>query len=309
MPCFNPIKGYRSKTVNPSGKRSITLNPKEAEDDKIVQIKCGQCIGCRIDRSKEWAVRCLHEASLYEENTFLTLTYADEHLPPDGSLRLADFQKFMKRLRFENKNRTIRFFHCGEYGEKFGRPHYHAILFNFDFDDKTYSDNSPSGEKLYYSPKLERLWPHGRARIGNVTFKSAAYVARYILKKFTGPDAWMYYDEIDHETGEVLKELKPEYVTMSRRPGVATEWFKKFKTDVFPDDFVVIDGKKVKTPSFYLRQLEKIDPMEHEYVTENRKEKIKKHRENNTWRRLKDREEILHRTVETKLIRGYESED
>ena len=136
MPCFHPLEGYWSKDRNPSGKRSLTFNAREAFTDKKIDVPCGRCVGCRLERSRQWAIRCVHEASLYDNNCFITLTYDSDHVPSDGSLRVEDFQNFMKRLRKSVAPRRVRFFHCGEYGERGDRPHYHAILFNLDFDDR-----------------------------------------------------------------------------------------------------------------------------------------------------------------------------
>lgn len=203
-----------------------------------VEIPCGQCIGCRLERSRQWAIRCVHEASLYDDNCFLTLTYDDEHLPSDNSLNLKHFQDFLKRLR-KRFGSGIRYFHCGEYGDLNNRPHYHAIIFNFDFADKVIFKDS--GEyKVYVSDSLSKLWPYGYSTIGDVTFESAAYVARYCLKKVTGKDAAEHYDG-----------RKPEYTTMSRRPGIGRLWYDRFKDDVYPSDFVVMRGKKMRPPKFY----------------------------------------------------------
>ena len=148
----------------------------------------------------------MHEASLHDENSFLTLTYSDENLPPGGSLHLPDFQNFMKRLRKSIAPKRVRFYHCGEYGDILSRPHYHALLFGYDFDDRKFfakrNENS-----VYTSTELSSLWPHGFSVVGSVTFESAAYVARYVMKKVTGERS------LDHYGG-----LKPEYTTMSRRP-------------------------------------------------------------------------------------------
>ena len=131
MPCYTPLKGWRSQERTESGKRAITFRLREGYADMPVDVPCGQCIGCRLERSRQWAVRCMHEASLYENNCFITLTYNEDHIPSDGSLKKDHFQKFMKRLR-KKFGAGIRFFHCGEYGAELSRPHYHAILFNFD---------------------------------------------------------------------------------------------------------------------------------------------------------------------------------
>ena len=170
-------------------------------------VACGQCVGCRLERSRQWAIRCVHESQMHEQNCFITLTYSDEFLPENGSLQLKHFQDFMKRLRF-HVGGGIRFFHCGEYGEENGRPHHHAIIFNHDFaDKKVWKTNN--GVVLYRSKILEELWPYGFATVGCVSFESAAYVARYITKKVNGDMADSHY-----------LGREPEYITMSRRPGV-----------------------------------------------------------------------------------------
>ena len=152
MPCFHPITAYYSRVENPSGKRSLVFNSDKALVDVPMQVPCGRCIGCRLDRSRDWALRCVHEASLYEFNCFITLTFDDSKLPTcndcrkvescvanrdaGSSLRVCDFQNFMKRLRQFVAPVKIKFFHCGEYGAKLSRPHHHACLFGYDFPDK-----------------------------------------------------------------------------------------------------------------------------------------------------------------------------
>lgn len=260
MPCYRPLKAFRSETVNPSGKRSIVFNLNQSNEERVT-LACGQCMGCRLKRSREWAIRMMHEASLYEENCFLTLTYSPENLPKDGSLHVEDFQNFMKRFRKLIHPLKIRFFHCGEYGEKYGRPHYHAIIFGYDFRDKyIWRRNATDEFDVYRSATLEKLWPHGMAELGSVTFESAAYVARYITKKVTGRNAEDHYSVPDPETGE-LYMLEPEYTTMSRRPGIGKAWLEKYKKDVFPSDFILVKrhGKMVKcgVPKYYNAEYEK----------------------------------------------------
>lgn len=226
-----------------------------------LELPCGRCIGCRIARSKEWAVRCMHEASLHQENCFLTLTYDDDHMPDDGGLKKEHFQKFMKRLRWKYRHHPpIKYYMAGEYGtgpnDTLGRPHFHALIFGLDFGDK-YLWNEQ--RKLYRSEELERLWPFGYSSIGAVNYKTSAYVARYVMKKITGEQAENHYRKVNPETGEEFKVI-PEYNAMSLNPPIAKEWYEKYKADVFPHDYVVIDGRKVKTPKFYLNQLEAQDP-------------------------------------------------
>lgn len=184
-------------------------------------------------------MRIMHEASLYRDNAFLTLTYSDENLPADHSLVLEHHQLFMKRLRKKHEGRIIRYYHCGEYGDTTHRPHYHTILFNMDFEDKKYLKTTETGAKLYISNELDGIWSHGDCYIGNVTFESAAYCGRYVMKKLTGNRKSEYGSRV------------PEYSTMSRRPGIGSPWLAKYKTDVYPADLCIINGKKVRVPKAY----------------------------------------------------------
>lgn len=192
---------------------------------------CGQCRGCRLEKSRQWAVRCLHEASLHEDNCYLTLTLDDAHLT-SMSLDYSLFQGFMRRLRKEVGK--VRFYMAGEYGESNLRPHFHALLFGYDFPDKVHLRQSPAGFKLYRSPLLESLWPFGFSSVGACSFESAAYVARYVMKKVNGELAEEHYG------GRV-----PEFSRMSLKPGIGAGWIDKFAGDVIPDGKVVVNGKKL----------------------------------------------------------------
>lgn len=247
MGCFHPIR-LRS----------------HLEADKQLTVGCGKCLGCKLERSRQWAVRIMHEASLYEDNCLLTLTYDNEHLPERGSLDRAAFPKFMKRLRKEIEPRRVRFFHAGEYGSLFKRPHYHAIIFNFDFPDK-YNYSVRGGFPVWRSASLEKLWPMGRSEIGSVTFESAAYVARYLVKTEAQP-----HERLDLETGEVL-HLTAEYCTMSRRPGIASAWVERFGGEVFAADSVIVRGRECKPPRFYDLQFELVEPGQMEFLREMRR--------------------------------------
>lgn len=304
MPCYHPITAWYSKDRNKSGKRSLVFSPNRAEDpDRPIEVSCGQCIGCRIDRSRQWAIRCIHEASLYDKNCFITLTFNDEALKVRDNpytVDVRDFQLFMKRLRKRFPDQKIRFFHCGEYGEKYGRPHYHACLFNFDFEDKELF-RVANGNRLYVSETLQELWPYGFNIIGDVTLESAAYVARYIMKKITGDRAESHYMLVDGDTGEYLGHKKPEYITMSRRPGIAHDWYMKYQDDTMKD-FLTINGKKMKIPKYYDKLLEKTRPYEFDLMKEKRVENAIQFRDNNTPERLKVREEVQQAKLE-RLIR------
>ncbi|QXP08367.1 MAG: replication initiator protein [Arizlama microvirus] len=295
MPCTRPIPGWFSREANSSGKHSIVFSPREAALDRRTEVPCGKCDSCKLRHARDWAVRIVHETTLHPVNTFITLTYSDEHLPEKGSLQKADFQKFMKRLRKMYAPRSIRYYYCGEYGSKLGRPHYHAILFNWDFPDK-YHWRDSNGNPCYRSPALEDLWPYGISEIGSVTLQSAGYVARYTLKKHHGADAKFLYE------GKL-----PEYTDMSRRSGIGKEWFKKYWKDVFPDDFVILNGKKLGVPRYYSGQFELIDSDWYQEVKEARVRKGRLRAHDNTPDRLKTKEHIQQEKLKL-LKRTYEND-
>ncbi len=254
-----------------------------------MEVGCGGCIGCRRDRTLSWAIRCVHEAQLHEDNCFITLTYDQDHLPADGSLQKHHYQQFMKEIRRAYAPKTIRFFMCGEYGDKNMRPHYHACLFGHDFQDKELWKMS-NGQPLYRSSQLEKYWRRGFSTIGSVSWQSAAYVARYIFKKLNGPFGTERYERTDPSSGEIY-EIDREYVTMSRRPGIGAEWIKKYHRDVYPGDFVVHDGKQYKPPRFYDKWLSVSNPDLHEQILHSRHLFAQEHLANGTDERLDVREQ------------------
>ncbi len=233
---------------------------------------------------------------------FITLTYDDDNLPWDYSLVKSHFQKFMKRMRKKYNDKEIRYYHCGEYGEAtpendyIARPHYHAIIFNHECKDKVLYTIS-NGNNIYSSNSLDDLWTKGKSYIGNVTFESAAYCARYILKKVNGKNAEEHYTRTDYTTGEVL-HLEPEYTTMSRgaregKGGIGKGWLDKYKEDIFRDDFIIREGIKLRPPKYY-------DSFHPDIlkVKEERKKQLSKHKEDLTPERLATREYIQLRKLE-----------
>ena len=298
MTCYKPRHGWRSREVEPSGKRKIVFNPSLGYPDLPVTIACRQCIGCRLEKSRQWATRCSHEASQNIANSFITLTYNDKHLPPSGSLNLRHFQLFMKRLRKHYTPKSIRFFHSGEYGSEKRRPHYHALLFGHNFEDRRLHQERKHGS-LYTSEILSKIWGKGFCSIGEVNYKTAAYCARYSMKKITGEKADAHYlreyEHIDPYTGVIYSctyQVIPEYATMSRRPGIGDAWLEKFLSDVYPDDFIIIEGKKFKPPDFYDTRLERDYYLMYQKIIRGRKAQIRKNPAEKTPARLKVREEV-----------------
>lgn len=265
MPCYSPLKGYYKRE---DGQRKFTVSGKEApKDAEFGQVACGQCIGCRKQRAQDWAIRCAHEMMLYEQNCFITLTYAYE--PELGSLVKKDFQDFMKRLRqtlWRKYNKKISYYMCGEYGSDKERPHYHAIIFGHDFSDDREPFFMSKGQQVYKSSTLQKAWDLGHVSVMDATIGTAAYVSKYITKKHTGQEAVeSYAADIDAETGELLFKL-PEYNNMSLKPAIGLRWLKRYYSTELQKGFLTHDGTKFRIPKYYKQQLEKISPSIHEEV-------------------------------------------
>lgn len=308
---------------------------RKAGTHEKMDIACGSCIGCRLDRSRMWAMRITHESTLYENghgNSFITLTYRPkdqctleqlekkQHVPDNWSLsepqraiytdlktgtektiqvEQSHFQGFMKRLRKGvaridkeegRPKRKIKYYQCGEYGEickhgidlskvkcplcNLGRPHHHAILFNVrPLDLVPYAQE---GDTIRYtSPTLEKLWGYGFVDVGNVTQQSAAYCARYIMKKITGEKAEDHYKAIT-EDGEI-QNLTPEYSSMSN--GIGEAFYNRFEKDFFPSDETPVPGKGIVplVPRYYTEKLKNDNPEMHEQVKNKR---IRQRRQN-----------------------------
>lgn len=236
MPCYGPLTGYYPKVGTNDGR--LVFDPRKSETGIGIKIPCGKCIGCKLEHSRQWALRCMHEKRMHSASAFLTLTYDNKHLPAGNTLVKRDLQLFMKRYRKIAGN-GIRFFACGEYGEKNGRPHYHVLLLNSDFVDKK-PIPSRSENQYYTSSLLSKLWTAGSHIIGNVDFDSAAYVARYCTKKITGPKAAAHYGG-----------RQPEFLVMSRRPGIGTAYLEKYKSEMYTHDNVIVNGVPSSLPRFY----------------------------------------------------------
>lgn len=285
MPCFHPLTAFRT------AQGDIFFHESAKHD--IVQklsLPCGQCTWCRLERSRQWAIRCVHEAQLYEENCFITLTYDEDHVPEDMSLNYKHFQDFMKRLR-KHAKKPVRFYMCGEYGENLGRPHYHACLFGFDFRDKELVSKRQDFH-VYRSNSLDSLWRFGFTGIGSVTFQSAAYIARYVMKKVTGDPADNHYSFV-LPSGEIVQRT-PEFNRMSLKPGVGAAWYSKYRSDVYPGDYVVQNGRTMKPPKYYDRLLQRENPEFYDDVKLEREIDAIALELDNTVERLAVKEQVLN---------------
>lgn len=270
MPCYKPIE----------------LKPKRDEYYGMI-VPCGKCYGCRKEMKRQWAIRCVHESKMHEENCFVTLTYRDEELTYGGNrptLYPRHLQLFLKRLRKEY-GPNIKYFGCGEYGDTGGRPHYHANLFGVDFKDKKLY-TIKNGHNIYSSGTLDRLWGHGFCTIGSVTFESAAYVAKYVV---VNKDRKEWYEE---------NGVEPEFGRMSRGGrtgrGLGATWFDKYWSDIYNHDYLVLrSGAKCRQPRYYDSLFEKMNPEKLEEFKKIRRMKaFEKAEDNFNRRRLADRMEV-----------------
>ncbi|UPW40974.1 replication initiator protein [Sigmofec virus UA08Rod_5899] len=311
MPCYHPLKGFQVG-VTSEGKKQMKVVSYDVEQvyqlapgsswfcsgstgfisgcfrrvTSYIDIPCGHCIGCRLERSRQWANRCLMELEYHDSAYFVTLTYNDEHVPrsyyadpetgeaqPSLTLSKRDFQLFMKRLRKAFPDDKIRFFACGEYGPETFRPHYHAILYGLHLHDLVPYKQSSQGFWYYTSQSLQNVWstrdiPEGSsvnqwsvtplARIGyvvvtDVTWETCAYTARYITKKLTGPEGQFYSDF----------NIEPPFSLMSRKPGIARQWYEDHP-DLYDYEYINVStpdgGRKFRPPKYFDKLYDLDDP-------------------------------------------------
>lgn len=258
-------------------------------------VACGKCIGCRLDYSRTWADRCLLEAQQYEHNAFITLTYDPEHLPKSKfvtdfktgevfewpSLVPEDFTKFLKDLRryYEHHYnfQGIRFYGCGEYGDEGGRPHYHILMFNLPIEDKVYWFTNRDHENIYISETISKIWGKGIVTIGEVTWNSSAYVARYVVKKQKGLTKGL----VELPGKRLVDGLEPEFIRMSRRPGIAHNYYDEFKDEFYTNDEIVISvrnkARTIKPPRYFdkLYDVDCTDPFLMQEIKSKRAESAK----------------------------------
>lgn len=306
MACYNPIAAFQC------GDGEIVFNEQEAlryATRSNINLPCGKCIGCTLNYSRHWATRIMHEAQMHTYNSVVTLTYDDDHLPSDRSLHHDHFQLFIRRLKKRlskevridgqpqrscasgilhsrhEQRAVVRYYVAGEYGESYKRPHYHAILFGIDFQNKLIFK-----DKLWRSPELEQLWPHGYSSIMPLTWQTAAYVARYVIKKQESKTKTRY-QVIDPDTGELITR-KSEYTKMSRRPGIGANWLDKYQSDVYPRGKVIVNGTAVNPPRYYDNKFKERDPEAFEQMKAEREIEQQKYEHDDTPARRRVKEQV-----------------
>lgn len=268
---------------------TISWSPKTSSKEYATwQLPCGKCLSCRLEYARTWAIRCVHEAQMHPENSFITLTYNDENLT-SKRLVYSDFQLLIKRLRdqiFQNflkkygkhnwsilskqerkeiyEPYKISVFVTGEYGDKTKRPHWHALIFNWRPSDCEFHYTSDSGDKVFTSKILTELWGKGHAEIGSVTYDSAGYVARYAAKKL------VHGNDQDHDFNPISK--KSSHIAIGKR------FLEKYWPDIFNYGEVVLEsGQKCPIPRYYQKWLQKHQPTEWEkYVQITKATKMEK---------------------------------
>lgn len=256
MPCVHPIQAWRNTFSDYKLKKRAApffKRPPEAAllagTVRPTPLPCGKCIECRLDYSRQWAIRGACELQTVDRASFVTFTYSPEKLPPGRTLVKEDYQKFLKRLRRAGFEFTYML--CGEYGDRLGRPHYHAIFFGEDFRKDSYRapvTQSPD-MPLYVNDKLTAIWGNGHVVVGDVSFASIQYVASYVTKKVNGEMAK------DHYNGRM-----PEFMRMSLKTPIGSRWFDRFWSDVYPRDEFIFDGNVLRPPKYFQRRYAKLFP-------------------------------------------------
>lgn len=258
MRCTSPRKvGFQA-----DGK-TICWSPKNySKEFAEFQLPCGKCIECRLEYARQWAVRCVHEAQMYDRNCFITLTYSDDHLK-SNKLVYADFQKFMKKLR-KLQQEPIGMFVTGEYGDKTKRPHWHAIIFNWSPNDAIPKYKNIRGDQVWDSKTLTDLWGKGIAEFGSVTFESAGYCARYAAKKLS------HGKDNEHEYQPISKK--------SSKHAIGKKWLEQFWPDVFNYGRIILrDGSESTIPRYYQKWFKENHPeLYSEFVTKVRAASVQK---------------------------------
>lgn len=242
-----------------------------------LELPCGRCVGCRLERARSWAVRCMHESqTVIGQSCMVTLTYASD----DASLSKRALQLWIKRLRKSIGEPGLKYFACGEYGSRFSRPHYHALLFGQSFSSDRYPWRKSRWGQAYRSPNLEATWTLGHSQIDDFNFRTAQYVARYCLKKVMGDDAVKHY-----------QGRQSEFLLQSK--GIGFEWYKKYHSEMYKTDSIISEGHEVRPPRYYDKKLMESDPGFYRLLKFRRRSGGEESADERTYWRLDARERVL----------------
>lgn len=308
MACYHPVSAWFSAY---STKRQLTFKkPTGSSGTPDINVPCNKCIGCQLEKANTWATRISQEAKTNAENCFITLTYNDDHQLNSGNLCRRDLQLFIKRLRKYISPKKIRYYACGEYGERTARPHFHICLFGHSFTDQKLYKKTLRGDDLYTSETLDKLWTSpetkqilGFSTIGILNYATAAYTARYVTKKQLTPSH--HFSNLDIETGE-LTERVPEFATMSLKPGIGYDYFQKHGAEATYHDFLIVNGSKKRLPKYYDLLIKRKDEALFETLKTARIIRAREKLSDNTRARLKVKEICLRARIKS-LKRGLDT--
>lgn len=240
--------------------KTLCWSPKKySKEYPPFQIPCSKCISCRLQQASETALRCVHEAQMHENNSFITLTYSDDHIG-ENRLKYRDFQLFIKKLRKYISKEThdqqkISVFCSGEYGDKTKRSHWHCLIFGWKPKDLIPQSKNHEGDTIHSSNTLDEIWGKGITATGDITLKSAGYCARYALKKLSH----------GHDSQDQYKPISKR----SSKNAIGKKWIEKYFTDCFNHGYCEHEGNKFPIPRYYEKWLKKHNPSAwRRYVTE-----------------------------------------
>ncbi len=329
MPCYSPWVGYYDKAAKrlhhigkTEGKDPIreamiiwrnSPFAKSWNEENMMLLPCGKCLGCRLEYSKEWANRCVLEAKTTQNNWFMTLTYDEEHikecLKPVIDKETGEYghieslipnhlSEFIKELRrnieYHKNLQGVRFYGCGEYGSRGGRPHYHLLMYNLPLDDLA-EEWKKDGFITFSSENVSRIWGKGIVTVNEFSWETAAYTARYMLKKLKGRDAKEQYKGAG---------IEPEFSRCSRRPGIGYEYYRQNRDKIYQTDSIVIHGTTCKPPTYFDRMFKEECPERWAEIQEQRAEVSRNEMRmklNNTTLNYKDQLKVEEANREDKI--------
>lgn len=290
MACLFPLKGWKSSTGG------FTRVRADSPHGLPMTIPCGRCRECRMAIARDWGIRAMHDVKAHTRtgsgSAFVTLTLDDTKVHDCVGLDPRMLKLFHMRAN-ARLGGGLRYLSVGEYGDKNQRPHYHCIFTNKGFADRKWCANGSTGEKLYESKILNELWPHGYAHIGDVSYKSAMYVARYVLKKVS-PE--LYGERYERIVAGKQIFVPPEFAVMSRRPGLGRPFYDLYKEELLANDSCIVDGHKSPLPRYYSNVFKAEDPDAYERLRKQRKRESVEYRadhpEEQQWLRRTQLEEF-----------------
>lgn len=260
MSCYYPRLAV-NYGLQSNGKNRIRFLPRRVDFNindfrskfggSLFLLPCGRCLGCKVDKARDWSTRCVLESSYYPFSSFITLTYNDQHLPSDGKVHREDINQFIDKLKYRGFN--FRFFGCAEYGSSNHRPHYHLITFGYQPDDLVKHSVGSDGNFLFTSKFLESVWSKGFVLVGSASKQSAGYVARYTTKKLGDDDSFIFMSSHPGIGYQYLVDHAKEIVSTDKVYGEFGEsgtapvprYFNRFLAEWFPEEYQVLQAKRI----------------------------------------------------------------